>query len=103
MDSKIIDFFPSEKFLIEVKLDRNNEDAAAQIFTSALKGNELIPGLTVTKIYPSVATIEDVNKREAKDKFLAAVNGAISALNRVKSNIHKELDTENFGIIQKIY
>lgn len=102
--TKVTDLFPSRKFLIEVNFNVN-EETATKLLESAVKGTELLSGLTVTKIYPKVATIEDIDKKAAKEK----INTALQYLEDVKDNIenaleeykHTELQTEDFNAIQK--
>ena len=59
-------FFPSRKFLIEVVLDTDNEEMATKLLKSVANGTELLPGLTITKIYPSVATVDSIDKNNTK-------------------------------------
>ena len=65
--NNILDFVPSRNFLIEVNLDNTNEEAVTKLLESVVRGTELIPGLTVTKVYPKVATVENIEKSEARN------------------------------------
>lgn len=102
--NKITDLFPSKKFLIEVNFNVN-EETASKLLKSVVKGTELLPGLTITKIYPKVATINDVDKKATKEK----ITSALKYLDDVKTYIenaleeykHTELQTEEFEAIQK--
>ena len=101
---KITDLFPSRKFLVEVDFDVNQE-TSAKLLESAIKGTEILPGLTISKIYPKVATINDIDKDTKKAK----IESALKYLDDVKAYIensleeykHIELQTEDFNVIQK--
>lgn len=102
--TKITDLFPSRKFLIEVDFDMNN-DTAAKLLESVIKGTELLTGLTVTKIYPKVATIDSIDKNEAKEKINAALKYLDDVKNCIEDSLieyqHTELEAPEYGVIQK--
>ena len=103
--TKISDFFPSRKFLIEVDFDGNNE-TAVKLFESAALGKELMHGLTVTKIYPKVAEIEDIDANLTRDRIKAAMRYLDEAKKHIEDSLvkfmHTELQTEDYGIIERI-
>ena len=103
--NNILDFFPSRNFLIEVNLNNTNEEAAANLLQSVVKGTELIPGLTVSKIYPKVATIENIEKTEARKRIDTALNyldDVREAIEEaVKTYKNEEFTSEEFSVIQK--
>lgn len=102
--TKITDLFPSRKFLIEVDFDVNKE-TATRLLDSVIKGTELLPGLTITKIYPKVATIEDIDKKATKEKITAALKYLDDVKAYIENSLeeykHTELQTEDFNAIQK--
>jgi hypothetical protein len=102
--TNVTDLFPSRKFLIEVDF-KVNEETSAKLLESAIKGTEILPGLTISKIYPKVATVDDIAKKGTKAK----IESALKYLDDVKRYIqtaieeykYTELQTEDFNVIQK--
>lgn len=103
--NNILDFFPSRNFLIEVNLDNTNEEAATKLLESVVKGEELIHGLKITKIYPKVATIENIEKTEARKRIDTALDYLDDVKNTIEEAVktykNEEFTSEEFGVIQK--
>lgn len=108
-DLKLLQFFPSDKFLVELEIDKSNpnaEELAGKLLASAVRGDEILPGLKVTKIYPSVATVENIGKRNARIRLDDAIkhledakDHLVECLSRYK---YTELTTEEYNTIGKM-
>lgn len=88
-NDSLMAYFPENNgtFIVELKFTKDNNETAAKLLRSAVRGEEFMPDLVVNKLFRGIETIDTVTNIKKRD----ILNETINSLNVFMDNLKNEL------------